>query len=176
MLKIEKGEINQKESRKRKRNEKKLSLLSLILTLPHLQDFSSRETVFYFYQFLSNFLRYSVSNFPSSHPYSSFTVYLPSNSILLYPFSFAFLSPTCYLTSALILSSKSSTNFFAFFRSSFFFHVLLSIINPFHYTKYFSTPLIFLLFSIFSTSHSSTSLTSTGFRSFLFYPFTCPLY
>ena len=48
--------------------------------------------------------------------------------------------------------------------------------NPFYYTRYFSTPLTFLLFKILSTSHSSTLSTSTGFPSSLFCPFTCSLY
>ena len=54
-----------------------LSLLPSFLTLSPLQDFSSRETDFYFHQFLSNFLKYSSSNLPSSHPYSIFAINFP---------------------------------------------------------------------------------------------------
>ena len=131
---------------------------------------------FYLFQFCSNFSKYSSSNFLSSYPYSNFTIYFPSNSILLYFFLFAFLSPTCYFTSAPNLPLKSFTNSFAFFKSSSFSYVSFSAVNLFHHTKYFSTPLIFLLFKIFSTSHSSTLSTLTGFSSFFFCPFTCSLY
>ena len=51
-----------------------------------------------------------------------------------------------------------------------------SAINPFHHTKYFTTPLTFHLFNIFSTSYSSTPSTSTGFTSSTFCPSTCSLY
>jgi len=51
-----------------------------------------------------------------------------------------------------------------------------SAINPFHRTKYLSTPLIFLLFNIFSTSHSSTPSTSIGFPFSFFCLSTCSLY
>ena len=162
---------------------KELSPLLATLTLPPLQGFSSRETDFHLCQFLSNFLRYSVLNFLSSHPYSIFAVYLPGNSILLnssalwsnplFCFWFTF---SCFLISVLILSSNSSTNSFAFFRSSSLSHVSPSAVNPFHHTRYFSTPFIFFLFKILSTSHSSTPLTSTGFPSSLFCPFICSLY
>ena len=50
----------------RKKIRKELSLLLAILTLSLLQGFSSRETDFHLCQFLSNFLRYSALNFPSS--------------------------------------------------------------------------------------------------------------
>ena len=53
------------------------------MILPSFQDFSSKETNFYFHQFLSNFLKYFFSNFPSSHPYNILTVYFPDNSPLL---------------------------------------------------------------------------------------------
>ena len=74
------------------------------------------------------------------------------------------------------LPSNLSTNFFAFSKFSFFSQVSYSAVNPFYLTKYLSTPFIFLLFKIFSTSHSSTSFTSIGFTSFFFYPSTCSLY
>ena len=143
------------------------------MTLSPLQGFFSGETDYHLCQFFSNFLRYSALNFLLSHPYSNFAMYLLGNSTLL---SSAFLSSTCLLTSAPILPSKSSTKFFAFLKSSSFSQVSLSAVNPFHRTRYFSTPFIFLLFRIFSTSHSSTPSTSTGFPSFFFCPFTCSLY
>ena len=142
----------------------------MILTLLPLQGFSSRETNFHLLQFLSNFLRYSTSNFTLSHLYSNLAVYLPDNSLLLYSFY------SCCLTSTFNLSSNSSTSSFAFSKSSFLSHVSFSTVNPFHHTKYFSTPLTFLLFSILSTSHSLTPSISIGFPSFLFYPPTCFLY
>ena len=131
---------------------------------------------FYLFQFHSNFLKYSSSNLLSSHPYNNFAMYFPSNSILLYSILSTFLFSTCHLTSTSNLSSKSFTSFFVFLKSSSFSHVSFSAVNPFHWTKYFSTPLIFLLFKIFSTSYSSTPLTSTGFPFFFFCPFTCSLY
>ena len=45
-----------------------------------------------------------------------------------------------------------------------------------HCTKYFSTPLIFLLFKIFSTFYSLIPSTSTSFPSSFFCPFICSLY
>ena len=149
----------------RKEDEKELSSFLAILTSPPFQDFSSGETDFYLYQFLSNLLRYSFSNFPSSHTYSSLVVYFSSSSLLLYS------SLSCHLTSIFNLPLNSFTSSFAFSKSSFFSYVSLSAINPFHHTKYFSTPLTFLLFSILSTFHSSAPSISIGFPSSFF----CPL-
>ena len=69
-----------------KKIKKMFSLLPLLLTLSPLQGFSSRETDFHFHQFLSNFLKYSSSNFPSSHLYNIFAINFPSNSPLLKSF------------------------------------------------------------------------------------------
>ena len=160
----------------RKENRKILSLLFAFLTLPPLQGFSSRETDFYFCQFLVNFLKYSSSNFPSSHPYNIFAINFPSKSYLLKSLSSIRSNFSCLLTSAFILPSNSSNASFTFYKSSLFLHVSLSAINPFHCTKYFSTSLIFLLFKIFSTSHLSTPSTSTGFSSSFFWSSTCFLY
>ena len=167
----------------RKKNKKILSPLLAILTLLPLQGFSSRETDFYLHQFFSNFLKYSSSNFPLSQLYSNFTIYCPSNSLLLYSSALGFLfilSPcsifSCLLTSTLNLPSNSSTNSLAFLKSSSLFHVLLFAVNPFHHTRYLSIPHIFLLFSIFSISHSSTSSTSIGFSASFFCSSTCSLY
>ena len=141
------------------------------MTLPPLQGFFSGETVFYFHQFLSNFLKYFSSNFPSSHPYNIFAINFPGNSSLLKSFSSTISSFSYLLTSTFILLSNSFNVSLAFPKSFFFSYVLLFAINPFHCTKYFSTPLIFLLFNIFSTSHSSTLSTSTS----LLFSFFCPL-
>ena len=157
--------------------------MSSTLTLPSFQGFSSRETDFHLFQHLSNFFKYSSSNFLSSHPNKILAVYLPGNSLLLnssvsgFIYTFYLSSiPSCLLTSALSLPSNSSTSSLAFSKSSSFFHVSFSTINLFQHTKYFSTPYSFLLFNIFSISHSSTPSTSTGFGSFTLCPFTGSLY
>ena len=126
---------------------------------------------FHFFQFFSNLFKYSSSNFQSSHLYNNFAIYFPGNSILLYSST----SSSCFLTST-PPHSNSSINFSAFFKFSFLSQVSPSAIKPFHYIKYFTTPLIFFLFNIFSTSHFSTPSTSTGFPSSFFYSFTCSLY
>ena len=159
-----------------KENKKKLSLFLSVLILPLSQGFSFRETNFYFHQFLFNFLRYSFSIFPSSHSYNIFAIYFSSNSLLLKSFFSIISNFSCLLTSALILLSNSSTASLVFFRSSFLSHMLCSAINPFHYTKYFSIPYTFLLFNIFSTSHSLTPSTLIGFTPSFFCPSTCSLY
>ena len=158
------------------KNKKKPSPLLVILTLPSLQGFSSRETDFYFYQFLSNFLKYSSSNFSLSHLYNIFTIYFSGNSPLLKSFSSTISNFSCFLTSTFILSSNSSNASLTFPQSSLFSHMLLSTVNLFYHTKYLSIPLIFLLFNIFSTSHSLTPSTSTSLPSFFFCSSTCSLY
>ena len=160
----------------REENRKISSPLLLFLTLPPLQDFSSGETDFHFRQFLSNFLRYSSSNFPSSHSYSIFAINFPGNSPLLKSFSSAISSFSCLLTSVFILPSNSSNTSLVFPKSSFLSQVSCSAVNPFHHTKYLSTSLIFLLFNIFSISHSLTPSISIGFPSSFFCPSTCSLY
>ena len=155
---------------------KEPSLLLAILILSPLQGFFSRETNFHLHQFLSNFLRYSSSNLPSSHLYSNFAVYLPSNFPLLNSLSSTISILSCLLTSAFIRPSNSSNAFFAFSKFSLFSHVSYSAVNPFHHTRYLSTPLIFLLFNIFSTFHSSTPSISIGFPSSFLCPPNCSLY
>ena len=163
-------------SPKIKKKENSYRSLSSTLILPSLQGFSSRKTDFYFCQFLSNFLKYSSSNFPSFHPYNIFAVYFSSNSPFLKSLSSTISNFSCLLTSAFIHSLNFSITSFAFYRSSSFSHESYSAINPFYCTKYFTTPLIFHLFKNFSTSHSSTPSTSTGFTSSAFCSFTCSLY
>ena len=145
-----------------------LSSLLSFLTLPPLQGFSSRETDFHFCQFLSNFLKYSFSNFPLSYPYNIFAINFPGNFPLPKSFSSAISNFSCLLTSVFILLSNSSNTFLAFTKAFFLSQVLCSAVNPFHRTKYFFTPLIFLLFNIFSISHSSTPSISIGFSSSFF--------
>ena len=153
-----------------------LSPLSLFLTLPPLQGFSSRETDFHFHQFLSNFLKYSSSNFPSSYPYNIFAINFPGNFPLLKSLSSAISNFSCFLTFAFILLLNSSNTSSVFPKSSFLSQIPCSTVNPFYCTKYLSTPLIFLLFSIFSISHSLTPSISIGFPSSFFCPSTCFLY
>ena len=148
----------------------------MILILSLLQGFSSGETDFHFCQFLSIFLKYSSSNFPSSYSYNIFTIYFSSNSPLLKSFSFTISNFSCLLTSTFILLSNSFNISLAFPKSFLFSHILISAVNPFHLIRYFSVSLIFLLFRIFSTSHSSTPSTLTGFPSFFLCPSTYFLY
>ena len=73
-------------------------------------------------KFLFSFLKYSSLNFPLSYSYNIFIIYFPSNSLLLKSlFSF--------------ISNFSCTSYTA--------------INPFYYTKYFTTSFICLLFNLF---------------------------
>ena len=125
---------------------KEPSPLLMILTLSPLQGFSSGETDFYLCQFLSNFLRYSFSNLLSSHSYSNFAVYLPSNSLLLNSLSSTISILSCLLTSAFICPLNFFNAFFVFSKFSLFSHVFCSTVNPFHHTGYLFTPLIFLFF------------------------------
>ena len=124
------------------------------LTLPPSQGFSSGETAFHLLQFLSNFFRYSSSNFLLSYLYNIFTVNFSSSSPLLKSLSSAMSIFSCLLTSTFILPSNSFKASPAFFKFSFLSQVSPSDVSSFHQTKYFSTPLIFFLFRIFSTSHS----------------------
>ena len=113
----------------------KLSLLSVILILPPLQGFSSRETDFHL---LSNFLRYSASNFLLFHPYSNLAIYFPGSLLLLYS------SLSCRLTSTFNLPLNSSTNFFVFSKSFFFSPCVIFCCKPLplyqvlFYSSYFS--------------------------------------
>ena len=155
----------------------------LTLTLPSSQGFSSRETDFHFHQFLSNIFQYSFSNFLLSYLNKIFAIYFSSNSLLLnspasrFHFAFHHFSiPSCLLTSALVFPSNSSTNSLAFSKFSSFSQVSFSAVNSFHHIRYLFVPYIFLLFKIFSTSHSSTLSTSIGFIFSVFWPPTCSLY
>ena len=107
------------------------------LILLSFQGFSSGETDFHLHQFFSNFFKYSSSNFLSFHPNKSFAIYFSSNLLLLnfsaFGANFIFhLSsiPSYLLTSILILPSNSLTNFFIFSKSSSFFYISFSAVNP----------------------------------------------
>ena len=118
------------------------------------QDFSFGETNFYFHQILSNFLKYSFSNFLLFYLYNIFAVYFSGNSSLLKSHSFTKSNFSCLLTSVLSLFSNSATTSFVFYKSSFLFYVSFSAINPFYYTKYFVTPCIFFYLIFFSLLNS----------------------
>ena len=113
---------------------------------------------------------------PGGIDHNIFAVYFSGNSPLLKSLSSAISNFSYHLTSAFILPSNSTTTSFAFPKSSSFFHVLCSIVNLFHCIKYFTTPLIFCLFKILFTFHSSTPSTSTSFASSTFCPSICSLY
>jgi len=140
------------------------------------QGFSSGETDFHFCQFLSNFLRYSFSNFLLSYLYNILTIYFFGSSFFLKSLSSVISNFFCCLISTFILPLNLVTTSFAFPKSSSLFYVSCSAINPFHYTKYLTTSLIFLLFKTFFTFHSSTPSTSTSFTSSTFCSSTCSLY
>ena len=116
---------------------------------------------FYLLQFLSNLPQYSWSYLLFVHPNNLFAVNLPGNSSFLnVPSSFS-----CFLTSSisyLYFFSNSSIASLAFPKFSFPSQVFDSTINPFYYTRYLSFPLIFHLFNILSTSHSSSPSIITG--------------
>ena len=101
---------------------------------------------------------------------------LPQQSPLLKSLSSTISIFSCFLISAFILPSNSFKASPAFFRFSFLSYVSPFTMNPFYHTMYFSTPLIFFLFKILSTSHSLAPSTSIGFPSSFFCPFTCSLY
>ena len=88
----------------------------------------------------------------------------------------------CYiqllLSSYFCVQPSLKLYYYFFIFSKFFslFQLSFSTINLFHYTKYFITPLTFILFSIFSTFYFSTPSTSTSFASSTFYPSTYFLY
>ena len=97
-------------------------------------------------------------------------------SPLLKSLSFTMFNFSCFLTSVYTLLSNSITAFFVFSKSFFLSYILCSVINSFHSTKYFTTPLIFTLFNIFSIFHSSTSFIFIGFISSIFCSSTSSLY
>ena len=131
----------------------KLSPLFVILTLSSFPDFSSGETNFYFCQFLFNFFKYLFSNFLLSQPYNIFTICFSGNSLLLKSSSPVISNFFCFLTSVFTLLSNSATTSFMFSKSSSLSQLLYSVVNLFHHTIYFTTPLTFLylVFSLLFT-------------------------
>ena len=130
---------------------------------------------FYFLQFLSNLAQYSLLYLLSNYPNSFLTVNLPGNSPLWnVPSSFF-----CLLTSSMSLLYSLlyfSIVSLAFFRFSFPSQVPDSAVNPFYYTRYLSFSLIYHLFNILLTSHSSSpSIITEAGCSFL-YLSICPTY
>ena len=124
--------------------------------------------LFHFTQFLSSFLKYSFSNFSLSYPYNIFAIYFSSNSPLLKFFSSTLSSFPCLLTSVLIFPSNSTTNSFAFSKSSSLSQLSCSAVNLFYHTKYFTTPLTFCLFNILSTFYSSILWDALDMNNFYF--------
>ena len=124
-------------------------------------------------QFSSNLFPYSCSYFFSPYPYNSFAVYFPGNSLLNTFFSF---SISCRLISSSFslpyFFSYSSTRSLAFLRFSLLSQVSSFAMHPFYCTRYLSPPRTCLLFIIFSTSYSSSSLITTGCGVSFFCPST----
>ena len=126
-------------------------------------------------QFLSNLAQYSSSYLLSIYLYNFLAVNLSSNSSLLNVPS----SLSCLLTSSISLLYSFSNSFiasFAFPRFFFFSQVSDSTVNPFHHTRYLSSPLICHLFNILSTFHSSFPLIITGAGYSFLCPSTCSIY
>ena len=130
---------------------------------------------FHCLQFLSNLPQYSLLYLLSDHPNNFLAMNRPSNSPLLnIPSSFS-----CLLTSSMSLLYSflySSIAFLAFSKFSSPSQVSDSAVNPFYHTRYLSFPLIHHLFSIFSTSHFSSPLITTGAGCSFLCPSTCPTY
>ena len=130
---------------------------------------------FHLLQFLSNLAQYSLSYLLSNHPNSFLAMNLSGNSSLWnVPSSFF-----CLLTSSMSLLyslSYSSIASLAFSRFSFSFQVSDSTVNPFYCTRYLSFPLIYYLFNILSTSHSSSPSIMTGVGCSFLCPSICPTY
>ena len=102
---------------------------------------------------LSNFFKYSFSNFLLSYSNNIFAVYFSSNSLLLDISAFRFKS-FCFLYCTLLIS-PSLISFLNFFTNSIIFPKFSSLFqlsfSIIYLTKYFGFSLIYLLFNIFST-------------------------
>ena len=137
----------------------------------------ANEFLFYCHQFSSSFLQYSCLYFFFPHPYSNFAIYFPSNSLLNMFFSSSI--SYCHISSSSFLSYSflnSSTKSLVFLRFSLLSQVSSSAVRPFHCTRYFSFPLIHLLFIIFSTSYSSSPSIIMGCGFSFFCLSTCSIY
>ena len=126
----------------------------MIPTLSLLQGFFFRESVFYFCQFLSNFFRYSSSNFLSFYPYNIFAIYFSSSSPLLKSLSSTKSNFSCYLTSVFIHFSNSAITSFIFSKSFSFFYELYFTINFFqcNISSISQLPLFFFYLIFFQPS------------------------
>ena len=130
---------------------------------------------FHHLQFFSILPQYSWSYHLSDYSYSFFAVNLPGNS----PHRNVLSLHSCCATFSMshrYSFSNSLIASFAFSKFSLPSQVSDSAVNPFQHTKYLSFPLTFLLFSIHSTSHSSSPSIMTGAGCSFFCPSTCPMY
>ena len=105
-----------------------------------------------------------------------FIIYFSGNSLLLKSLFSTIFNFSYFLTFVFSFLLNSTTTSFVFFKSFFFSHKLYSTVNSFYHTKYFTTPLTFLLFKTFSTFYYLTPFTSTSFAFSIFCLFTCSLY
>jgi len=128
---------------------------------------------FHCFQFCSNLPQYSSSYFLSDHPNNFFAVNLPGNSPLLNVSSSLSCQFTCSMSHWYSLSYSSIASL-AFSKFSLPSQVSDSAVNPFQCTRYLSLPLIYCLFKILSTSHSSFFSIITRAGCSFFCPFTCP--
>ena len=112
-------------------------------------------------------------NLLSSHLYSVFAVYLPSNSPL---WNFLWSSFLAHLDTSLYSSLNLFTRSLALPKFFFGSQVSSSAVYPFYHTKYLSFSLNFFLFSIFSTLYSSSSLITTKRGHSFLWPSTWSLY
>ena len=122
--------------------------------------FPSFLLFFHLFQLLSNFFKYSSSNFLLSHPYNNFAIYFPGNSPLLNSsasrfnfISFPFFILILHISSSNLSFSNSSTFSIAFFKFSNPSYVFSSTVYPFHFTKYFVFPLLSCLSLLHIPSH-----------------------
>ena len=123
--------------RKNKTKNKVYCLLLITLS----PDFSSKETDFHFHQFLSNFLRYSSSNFLSFYLYN---IYFFINSLFLKSCFSTESNFSCLLTSILNIFSNSATAFFVFSKSFSLFYILFFCCKLLHYLLYYSLHFSFI--------------------------------
>ena len=146
-------------------------LISPLFKVSPLEKLTFTFTNFFltFSDILSQIFYYSIYN-------NIFAIYFPGNFSLLKSFSSAVYNCSYYFTPIFTLHLNSATTSFVFSKSFSLSQLLCSAVNSFHHTKYFTIPLTFLLFNIFSTSYSSTPSTSTGFAFSAFCPSTCSLY
>ena len=143
----------------------------IVFIIPFLASFLP----FYRLQFLSILPQYSRSYCLSDYLYNFFTMNLSGSSLHWnVPFSCSY-HATSSISRQYSFSNSSITSF-AFSRFSLPSQVSDSAVNPFQRTKYLSLPLTFLLFSIRSTSHSSSPSIITGAGCSFFCPSTCPTY